>query len=47
MLLLIFLIYKLTGKSHVTKFASPKAFQLTINTITSTPFFIASLKATL
>ena len=41
------LVYKFRGKSHVTKFASPFAFHRTINIITSTPFFIASLNAAL
>ena len=35
------------GKSQVTKFASPFAFHFTIKTITSTPFFSASLNAAL
>jgi hypothetical protein len=39
--------YKFTGKSHLTKLASPLEFHETTNTITSTPFFNASLKASL
>ena len=39
------ILYKLTGKSQVTNFASPFRVHSIINIITSTPFFTASLNA--